>query len=313
MITRRGALALGLAIAPATALGCTPQPNPTPSPAPSRSESKTATLTRDFTAPGQARAVIEEMIAAAGTIQAIKVELEKTEASMSVVSGMEARTYAWRDGRVVKVDSDTRYVGQAIFDPRDFRIDDLGSLFATAAALSKSGAPQQLQIVEYADRTVLITVTTNPESLTVFFRKDGSLIAPVDLSTAGGLASAIREVVGTKRSVLALGVLPNNGGCFVDTTAGDGVIVRTVRMARLPVRTAARREPTSLQAWDPALVHPSIVIDVLTRTMSTNGASTAPWSLVIDRRGGVAVPQMHFTIGGTEMVTTLEGVDITPR
>jgi len=285
----------------------TPSASPTPTPSPS------GPVVRDFTEPGEARQVIEELITAAGTIQAIKVEIEKGFASLSIVSGMEARTYAWRAGVISLVESDTRFVGQAIFDPRDFKFDDLGSLFATAAALSKSTASQQLQIVEYSDRVVLMTVTTNPESTTVFFRKDGTLISPVDLSTAAGLAEAVSDAVGTKRSILALGVLQGNGGCYVDTSGGDGVIVRTIRMPKLPVRTAARREPTTLQPFSPALVKPPIVVEVLQKARAKAGASAAPWSLVIDRRGGVAEPQMHFTIGGTELVTTMTGVDITPR
>ncbi len=317
MITRRDYLRwAGLAItAPAAALvGCTPTPTPSPVPVtPTPTPSRTPTIFRDFTEPGEARKIVEELISAAGTIQAIKVEVERTFASLSVVSGMEARTYAWRDGHITKVESDTRYVGQAIFDPRDFHFDDLSSLFATARSLAKSTAPQQLQIVEYSDRVVLMTVTTNPESATVFFRKDGTLISPVDLTTAAGLAEAMTDAIGSKKLVLAIGVLPGNGGCYVDSTGGDGVIVRSIRMPKLPVRIASRREATALEPFNPLIVKPSIVVATLRKALDKQGVSVAPWSVTIDRRGGVSEPRMYFSVAGTDLVTTLTGVDVTPR
>lgn len=294
--------------------GCAPAPALVPSPTPSnQTPSPTPSVLRDFTATGEARKVVQELIEAAGTIQAIKVEIEKYGASLSIVNGMDATTYAWRNGRIDKVESDTRFVGQAIFDPRDYKFDDLEGLFATAAALAKSAAQQQLQIVEYSDRVVLMTVTTNPESATVFFRKDGSLISPVDLTTVAGLSEALSDAIGSKKSAYAVGVLPGNGGCFVDAPGGDGIIVRSIRMPKLPVRTASRREATTLATFDPNQVKAALVVDVLQRTLAKTGASAAPWSLTVDRRGQVGEPRMYFTIGGTDVVTTLTGVDITPR
>ena len=205
---------------------------------------------RDFLGPGEATAVVKELVTAAGTINAIKVEISAHEASLSIVSGMTAKTWAWRNGTILVVDSDTQFVGQEIFDPRDYDVSDISGMFEKAATLAKSDSGQQLQIVEYADRTVYMTVTTNPESLTVFFRKDGSLVSQVDLSTLSGIQEAYRDVVGTKRFINALGILPNQGGMYVDVAVLD-TIVRTVRQPRLPVRTTTRREATTLVTLRP--------------------------------------------------------------
>jgi hypothetical protein len=194
--------------------------------------------------------VVRELVSAAGTINAIKVEISVHEASLSIVSGMTATTWAWRNGKIAVVDSDTQYVGQKIFDPRDFDVSDIAGMFSTAAKLAKSDSGQQLQIVEYADRTVYMTVTTNPESLTVFFRQDGSLVSQVDLTTLSGIGEAYNDVVSSKRYVNALGILPNQGGMYVDVAVLD-TIVRTVRQPRLPVRTTTRRETTTLAPFDP--------------------------------------------------------------
>jgi len=269
---------------------------------------------RDFLQPGEATAVVKELIEAAGTINAIKVEISVHDASLSIVSGMTATTWAWRNGKIGVVDSDTQYVGQKIFDPRDFHLSDIQSMFDTAATLAKSSSGQQLQIVEYADRTVYMTVTTNPESLTVFFRQDGSLVSQVDLTTLTGIQEAYNDVVGTKQYINSLGILPNQGGMYVDVAVLD-TIVRTVRQPRLPVRTATRREDTTLAPFDPALVKPTIVASSLDRICAKANLQSPPagWSLEVDTKDNTAEPRMYFTIAGQQTVMTLDGVDVTPH
>jgi hypothetical protein len=256
--------------------------------------------------------VIKELVAAAGTINAIKVEISVHDASLSIVTGMTAKTWAWRDGKIDVVDSDTQFVGQKIFDPRDFNVSDLPGMFDTAATLAKSNSGQQLQIVEYADRTVYMTVTTNPESLTVFFRQDGSLVSQVDLTTLTGIQEAYTDVVGTKNYVNSLGILPNQGGMYVDVAVLD-TIVRTVRQPRLPVRTTTRREDTTLTPFDPALIKPTIIAAALGKICTKANLESPPagWSLEIDTKDNTPEPRMYFTVGGQQTVMTLDGVDVT--
>jgi hypothetical protein len=258
--------------------------------------------------------VVKELVAAAGTINAIKVEISVHDASLSIVSGMTATTWAWRKGKIEVVDSDTQYVGQKIFDPRDFNVSDITGMFSTAATLAKSSSGQQLQIVEYADRTVYMTVTTNPESLTVFFRQDGSLVSPVDLTTLAGIREAYLDVVGSKSYVNALGILPNQGGMYVDVVVLD-TIVRTVRQPRLPVRTTTRREDTTLAPFDPATVKPTVVASSLDKICAKANLDSPPagWTLEIDTKDNTAEPRMYFTVNGEQTVMTLDGVDVTPH
>lgn len=306
---RVAAGALGLAGCSSTVAPPTTTASPTRTPTPSAS-----LPTRDFLETGEATAVVKELVAASGTINAIKVELSATEASMSVVSGMTATTWAWRNGKVVVVDSDTQFIGQAIFDPRDYNVTDLAGMFSTAAAISKSSSGQQLQIVEYADRAVYMTVTTNPESLTVFFHKDGRLISQVDLTTLTGLQEAYDDVVGSKKLVNTLGILPNQGGMYVDVAVLD-TIVRTVRQPRLPARTSTRRESTTLEPFDPALVKPSIIYSSLQKICAGLGVDGPQpgWTLTVNAKDNTPAPRMYFTVNGTQKVMTLEGVDVTPH
>ncbi|HEX7397802.1 MAG TPA: hypothetical protein VF312_09660 [Propionibacteriaceae bacterium] len=313
MLGRRAVLrvavaALGLA-------GCSSTASTSTSSSPSSTPTPSSSIpVRDFLEPGEATAVIKELVAAAGTINAIKVEISAHEASLSIVSGMTAKTWAWRNGTILVVDSDTQFVGQEIFDPRDYDVSGISGMFETAATLAKSDSGQQLQIVEYADRTVYMTVTTNPESLTVFFRKDGSLVSQVDLTTLTGIQEAYRDAVGTKKFINALGILPNQGGMYVDVAVLD-TIVRTVRQPRLPVRTTTRREATTLSPFDPALVKPSIIASSLANISAKTTVQTpAPgWSLEVDTKDNTPEPRMYFTVNGDQTVMTLDGVDVTPH
>ena len=301
--------ALGLAGCSSTVTTPTPTVSPTSTPTPSSS-----VPSRNVLEPGEATLVVRELVAAAGTINAIKVELSATEAVMSVVSGMTAKTWGWRNGAVVVIDSDTQFVGQAIFDPRDYDVSDLAGMFEAAATLAKSSSGQQLQIVEYADRAVYMTVTTNPESLTVFFRKDGRLISHVDLTTLSGIQEAYSDVVGSKKAINALGILPNQGGMYVDVAVLD-TIVRTVRQPRLPARSATRRETTTLSTFDPTRVKPEIIYSSLQRIYMKAGTATPQpgWSLVVSAKDGTPDPRMYFSVNGVQTIMTLAGVDVTPH
>lgn len=301
--------ALGLAGCSSTVTTPTPTVSPSSTPTPSAS-----VPARNFLEPGEATLVVRELVAAAGTINAIKVELSATEAVMSVVSGMTAKTWGWRNGAVVVIDSDTQFVGQAIFDPRDYDVSDLAGMFEAAATLAKSSSGQQLQIVEYADRAVYMTVTTNPESLTVFFRKDGRLVSQVDLTTLAGIQEAYADVVGSKKAINALGILPNQGGMYVDVAVLD-TIVRTVRQPRLPSRSATRRETTTLSTFDPTLVKPEIIYSSLERICIKAGTTTPQpgWSLVVSAKDGTPDPRIYFSVNGVQTIMTLAGVDVTPH
>lgn len=303
---------LGVAAGALGLAGCSASSGPTSVPTSVTPTPSASVPQRDFLEPGEATSIIRELVSAAGTINAIKAEISVHTASLNIVSGMTAATYAWRDGKIGKVDSDTEFIGQAIFDPRDYNVSNIAGMFEIAAQLSKSSTEQQLQIVEYADRAVYMTVTTNPESQTVFFRRDGSLVSHVDLTTLNGIREAYEDVVGSKNYVNAMGILPNQGGMYVDVAVLD-TIVRTVRQPRFPPRTATRREDTSLAPFDPKLVKPTIIATSLLKICEKNNSSTpAPgWSLTIDARDKTPEPRMYFSVGGEQTVMTLEGVDVT--
>lgn len=319
--TRATAVAVPLSVAVATVVGvaaCAPLASPAPSPStppppatasptPSASPSP-AEATVDLTEPGVARAVVDELLAASGARRAIMVSVSRTEASVAVVEDGVAQTWAYRDGTIAPVQSDIHNVDQATFVPDDYALDDVGALFRAGVAVSGSDAGQELQIVEYSGGQVSMTVTTNPESRTVFFHPDGTLVPTLDFTSGDGVRTAYEAAVGRRGSVLQLG-FGSDLGVYADVVGDEpGTITRHQRPARTPVIVTQRTEATTLRPFDPALVDPDVVWQVVDARRDA-GAYTydQPWSCLVDRREGATAPRLHCTIGSDTVTTDLTG------
>lgn len=297
---RRAAAVLTAAFALAA---CQPQPSPT-TPAPTASPSPAAL---DLTQPGAAQRVLEQLAAAAGTRRLVKADVTADSAQVVAVVDKTAHTWAWRDGAPVEVDGDTQYIGQAEFSLDDFDLRDVGAIFRRAAALSGSSSRQQLQIVEYYDGAVYLTVGTSPESSTVFFRADGEPIPTLDYTTVAGLRRGLADARLGLTQVQQAGFSRATGVWF-DTPAGDAGTRRVVRPARFPARGELQSTRRDWPTFSPALVQPEAVQRVVAQL---DPDASRDVRVEIDRRDGMSDPTMTFTVDGTTMITDLAGNDIT--
>lgn len=310
-----GLAALCMAVALAAA-GCVPgAPAGTPAATPSASSPASATATTpavDLTQPGAAVAVLRQLVARSGSTQVIMVSLRAREASVTVLDGRQPHTWALRDGVIGEVRSDVEYIDQAAFDPDAFDLSDLGALFRAAAAVSGSAQKQELQIVdtqrvEHAPGDITMSVSTNPETRTVFFNADGTLVPTLDLNTAGGIAAALRDAIGTHRLVTALGVSAAQGA-YAEFTGADGSTVRRRRLPKIAVIAEPHPASTKAAAFDPALVDPAVIWRVLTR--ADGFGPTAAWTLVAAVPPAGGEPRLAFTVGSASFVTDLAGIRV---
>lgn len=211
---------------------------------------------------------------AAGTHQVVKIDISATEASLSIVRDGKPFTWAWANGAVVAASSDIADVQQTSFNPDSFNIDNVGALFEQAAKVSKSTSSQQLQIVEYNQGQVLMTVTTNPESATVFFRPDATMVNIINFGSSGGIEEALKDAVGTSTSVVAIGYRPSSG-LYVQTVGQQsGTVDETTRPFNLP-RWTATLKATSYQAFDPQVVRPAVIANILGALRSPSASASA--------------------------------------
>jgi len=260
----------------------------------------------DFTVPGVAADMVDQLMVTAGSTHVVNVELTRTEAHVSVVIGQDVATYAYRDAQISQIDSDIAYVGQAIFDPRTFALQDLAGLFTQAAVISGSDQGQQLQIVDYNDGTIYMNVTTNPDTVPVFFTPDGTLIRPLDPTNLADLTSEITEVVGPP--AVRAGV-SSDGSVYVDLPAGPNQVMRVVRTSRFPIRTQLKSDSSQPAPFDSSVVTPKMVNDILVRASShLDKPLSDGFDLVISRPSQDREPTATVTIGLKTTHLSLSGV-----
>jgi len=285
--------------------GCNPPAGPTPTPSPT-------VTTVDLTAPGQARAMVHRLIEAAGSPNLILVEITKDWASVTVVKDDEPETWAWRDDTIKQVESDVAYVEQTIFSIDDFNIDDVGGLFRAAAGISGSDSNQELQIVDSSAGEVFMSVSTLPESRTVFFYPDGSLLPTLDFNTEGGIRQGLEDVTGPRTTALAIGV-QSTLGAWLDFPGSTSTTIRRLRTSTVPVTINERSQRPELPLFSVTRVRAEAIWGVLTSArLRDEFDSETRWQVTVDDRERTGEPRMYFTIGGTSSVTDLEGQVVTP-
>jgi hypothetical protein len=216
----------------------------------------------DLTVPGAADAMVNQIMAAAASSQVVNLELTATEARVSFLVDERVITYANRDDQILVIDSDITNVGQAVFDPTAINLTDLGDLFRQAARIAGSDQNQQLQIVDNGQEVVHLVVTTNPESVPVFFTHEAALVPTLDPLNPADLAIALAEVVAEARLVTRIGITAD-GTVYADKSAGWNQTLRTTRAPRFPVRDQVKTTTPGVIPYDPSLVSARAIIKIL--------------------------------------------------
>lgn len=292
---------------PASQAPSTLSPTPSPIGDPAGGPGTPGASALDLTEPGVAQDVLDRLAAAAGDHPIIVVSITQTTASIAVVADGTAQTWAYRDGEIQRVQSDINYVSQATFVVSDFNLSDVGALFRAAAAVAGSASNQELQIVDYSGSTAALTVSTNPESRTVFFHPDGTLLPTLDFSSRGGLRAGYADVVGERTIAHSL-TFGSQDGVSLDAPDAEGTtMIRRQRSARTPVIVTTRSEAPTMPLFDPRTVHPDVVWDVLER-LHAAGTFTLDesWTCVVDARTN-RTPTLSFLVGSQRFTTDLEG------
>lgn len=298
MTTRRRLLTGWLAVL--LLAGCaptTPDASPTSSP-----------TGPDFTTPGTASSMVRQLLAKAGNERTLMVEITATTVEVSVL-GQDHKpvTWAYRNGEVAEVASDLQYVDQSTFEVSKFNLADVGGLFRAAAGQSGSAQDQSLTIVDYSGGEVMMSVSTVPESRTVFFEPDGSLLPVLSFDTPGGVARGITDAMGGRVLVHSITV-QSTQGAWVDYPGDTGTTVRRTRTAKVPVTTNVTAQSEDLPLFLAVKVDPAAVWRVVDATRGSGDVpEEADWSVVIDDRDNTGVPRMYFTIGSKVVVTDLDG------
>ncbi|MCC6494854.1 MAG: hypothetical protein IT193_01200 [Propionibacteriaceae bacterium] len=263
----------------------------------------------DFTKPGAAVAMVDSLLAEAGSRRALMVEITESSVQVSVLTADDQPvTWAYRGGKSAEVTSDLAYVDQATFDVSEFNISDVGALFRAATNMSGSEEKQGLTIVDYSGGEVTMSVSTFPESQTVFFNPDGSLLQVLNFDAPGGIDDGVAEVLESRFTVYSVTIQSDQGVWAEFPGTEDGTTVRRTRTAKVPVTTNIRNETVDLPLISTSRVRPEVIWELVD---DLRGSSEVPedskWSVVIDDRDRTGYPRMRFTIGPKSVVTDLNG------
>ncbi len=283
--------------------GCgSPSSSATPSPTPTA---------LDFTKPGAAVAMVDRLLAQAGSTRAVTVEVTKNTVTVTVLdTDRKPVAWAYRDGEIGQVVTDQQYVDQSTFDVSRFNFSDVGALFRAAESQSGSADNQTLTIVDYSGGEVVMSVATVPESRTVFFTSSGALLPVLDFDTEGGVAEGIRDALGTRTTVYSITV-DSTQGVWVDYPGETGTTVRRTRTSRVPVTTNVAVPKVDLPLFLASRVSADSIWKVVDEVRSSGAVSQeAAWSVVIDDRRNLGTPRFYFSIGSKVIVTDPAGNEV---
>lgn len=302
MITRRLRLLAPGWLCAILLVGCgpaTPSAVSTPSPSPTA---------LDFTVPGTAVAMVDRLLAEAGSDKVLTVDVTKTTAEATVLDDdQKPVAWAYRDGEIGQVATDQQYVDQATFDVDRFNFSDVGALFRAAAGQSGSAENQTLTIVDYSGGNVTMSVSTVPESRTVFFTADGGLLPVLDFDTERGIDEGISDAVGARLSVYSITV-DSGQGVWADYPGEPDTVVRRTRTSKVPVTTNVTARSVDLPMFSVSRVSAAEIWKVVDAARSAGElAKEGDWSVVIDDRRNLGTPRMYFNFGTRVVTTDLDG------
>jgi len=267
--------------------------------------------------PGNATRIVADLIQASGAAPVTKIDITKTQVSLTVNGPDGLLTWTWSGGVVSTSNTQSTQVSSTPFDPAQFALDKIPSILTTAARLAGSESNQSLQIVEYNAGTVLMTVTTRPETRPVFFRADGSVINVLDFTTAQGMAEGLKDAVGASPLVRSITFDPAHG-IVVDapeqnSTAsqnGKDLVIRRTRSAKLPVWSVPRQDDSPADLFSPTDVDPAVLAALVDANSKDPKNSDTP-KLSIDMSHGTSLPTITVDAGDAHTVHDLQGRDIT--
>lgn len=289
----------------------TTRTSPEPSRSATRAPSPTLPLTFPIAAPlldGGAALAVRELHKVSGFRPALKLDVTEDDVTLTVLTiDKQARSYRWHDGMIEAAETDVQYLHQTIFWPTDFALENVGRIFDVAALLGTSSNSQVLQVVEYRPGQVYMSVTTSPESSTIFFRRDATVFRSLDITSVADIREGIADVTSSARLAYSVG-FDAQQGYFADLPTRDDDIERRVRMAHRPMFSSRRTGTLPLEPFPPSLVDPAAIA----RTVASHNTGKG-CAVEIDNRFNRTQPVATYQCDGKTFHSDLVGTDLTDQ
>jgi hypothetical protein len=257
--------------------------------------------------------MVSQLMAKAGGTKALMVAVSANTVQVTVPGTAAPVSWAYRDGTIAKVASDLQDVGQAQFAVSDFNLSDVGALFRAAAGQSGSSQDQSLTIVGTETSPtgdVQMSVSTVPESRTVFFSPSGALLEVLDFDTPGGVKRGISDAIGGRGLIYSLTVISDQGA-WSEFPGSNNTTLRRTRSAKVPAITTVRSAASSPPMFSSSRVDAAAIWRVVERVRGSGDAGAgSAWSVTVDDRDQTQGPRLYFTFGFKQVVADLSGTII---
>ncbi|WP_158600574.1 hypothetical protein [Tessaracoccus antarcticus] len=258
---------------------------------------------------GGAALAVKELHEVSGLRPALKLDVSANEVTLTVLGmDLQAVSYRWRDGTIDVAQTDVQYLRQTTFWPTDFAMDNVRRIFDVAALLGTSSNGQVLQVVEYSPGHVYMSVTTTPESNTIFFRKDATVFRSLDTRSVADIREGIDAVTPGRGPVLSIG-FDASRGYYAEMPGPDNTIVRRARMQNRPTFSSKRTGVSPLTPFEASVVDPA----ALARTISLHDESGKGCTVEIDNRFNRVQPVATYQCDGTTFHSDMGGIDLTDQ
>ena len=252
---------------------------------------------------------MSELHEVSGLRPALKLDISEAEVTLTVLAmDMQPRSYRWRDGIIDLAETDVQYLRQTTFWPTDFALDNVARIFDVAALLGTSSNGQVLQVVEYRPGHVFMSVSTTPETNTIFFRKDATVFRSLDMTSVADIREGVAAVTSSRDLVLSIG-FEESRGYFAEMPGPKNTVERRTRMQNRPTFTSQRNGGSSLTPFDPRLVDPA----ALARTIALHNSTGKGCSVEIDNRFERVQPVVTYQCDGETFHSDMQGRDLTAQ
>lgn len=292
-------------------VGCQPTPPATSeSPSPPASVHATAfprplPVTGTLTDGDNALRVVKALNDAAGHRPALKLDVTPESATLTVLTiDHQVLAYQWSNDALDSATTDFQYLKQSTFTPTDYPLASIGTMFKEAQRLGVEG-DLVYQIQEYGHGSITQSISSRPETTTVFFRPDATPVPSIGVETAHDVAIGLEAVTKGLSRITQFG-FSKERGYWAFAPDGEQLVTR-IRKDQVPTFETRKSGTSEDTPFDASLIDPAAAVQAITRARKSDDEQC---QLTVGQTKRWPEPFMTVRCGVRTTHTNLAGEDI---
>lgn len=236
---------------------------------------------------------------------ALKLDVTPDSATLIALGADEKPiAYRWADDTLDAATTDFQYLQQNTFSPADFPLAKLGTMFQHAERLGAEGE-LVYQIQEYGRGAITQSISSRPETVTVFFLSDATPVPTIGVTLPSDVAAGLAAVVANDQYITQFG-FSKERGYWAFTTDGDEIVTR-IRKDQVPTFETRKEGTTEELRFKASRIDP--VSALLAVSNARNNAQDA-CELTVAQPPESTEPIMTIRCGSRTVHADLDGNNI---